>query len=208
MIELIIVMALSLVVLGVIYAFFSINQKSLARAEINSTLQGEAATIQKEIGVIGTQGKEITSMIDYSTGSTVNPSSVNYTVVDSTIENGILKGYRINSLTTQICYTATTGTYTTANYTLYLVDNSPKTEKKLYLKNSSDAGDGKLLSDNVVSMSVTPLNYQEVATKSAETFDKTTGVQINIILHIKKGFSDITYPVTTVVNFRNRDLNP
>lgn len=209
LLELIVVMAVSVMIIGVIYTFFIVNQKSLSRAEINSTLQGEAATIQKEVDVIGAQGKSITSMIDATTDSTVTPGSVTYASVDTAVENGSLKGYKINSLTTQIYSgesASTTTPYLSGYYTLYLADVHGKTEKNLYLKNDSDPGAGKLLSSNALSMSVTPLNYQAVATKTTATFDKTTGLQITIILHIKKGFSDITYPVTTVVNFRNSNL--
>ena len=208
LLELIVVMAISVIIIGVIYTFFIVNQKSLSRAEINSTLQGEAATIQKEITVIGTQGKGISSMIDALTGSTVTPGGTTYASVGTTIENGSLKGYSVNSITTQIYSDELTGTttpYLSGYYTLYLVDVG-RSEKKLYLKNDSDPGTGKLLSSNVVSMSITPLNYQTVATKTAETFNKAPGLQINITLHMKKGFSDITYPVTTIVNFRNSNL--
>lgn len=208
LLELIVVMAVSVMIIGVIYTFFIVNQKSLSRAEINSTLQGEAATIQKEVDVIGAQGKGITSLNRTSIG-TVTPSAVNYSMVGTGTENGNLKGVDITSLTTEI-YSGETGSTTTpylsGYYTLYLANIPSKTEKNLYLKNDSDPGNGKLLSSNVVSMSITPLNYQSVANKTAATFDKTTGLQITIILHIKKGFSDITYPVTTVVNFRNSNL--
>lgn len=209
LLELIVVMAVSVMIIGVIYTFFIVNQKSLSRAEINSTLQGEAATIQKEVDVIGAQGKGITSMVDATTNSTVTPGSITYASVDTAVENGSIKGYSVKSITTQIYSGETVGTttpYLSGYYTLYLDDVPGKTEKNLYLKNDSDSGKGKLLSSNVVSMSITPLNYQSVATKTTATFDKTTGLQITIILHIKKGFSDITYPVTTVVNFRNSDL--
>ena len=208
LLELIVVMAVSVMIIGVIYTFFIVNQKSLSRAEINSTLQGEAATIQKEVDVIGAQGKSITSMVDATTNSTVTPGSITYASVDTAVENGSIKGYSVKSITTQI-YSGESGStvtpYLSGYYTLYLVDVG-RSEKKLYLKNDLDPGTGKLLSSNVVSMSITPLNYQTVATKTAETFNKAPGLQINITLHMKKGFSDITYPVTTIVNFRNKDL--
>ena len=209
LLELIVVMAVSVMIIGVIYTFYIVNQKSLSRAEINSTLQGEAATIQKEVDVIGAQGKSITSMVDATTNSTVTPGSITYASVDTAVENGSIKGYSVKSITTQIYSGESASTvtpYLSGYYTLYLDDIPGKTEKKLYLKNDLNTGHGKLLSSNAVSMSITPLNYQSVANKATATFDKTTGLQITIILHIKKGFSDITYPVTTVVNFRNSDL--
>lgn len=207
LLELIVVMAVSVIIIGVIYTFFIVNQKSLSRAEINSTLQGEAATIQKEINVIGAQGKGITSLNRTSIG-TATPSTVNYSMVDTGTENGNIKGINITSLTTEVIgYSNTTSTYNTNTYTLYLADIPGSTEKALFLKNDTDVGNGKNLSNHVVSMSVTPLDFQMVATKTTATLDNTTGLQIIVNLHMKKGFSDITYPVTTIVNFRNKDFS-
>ena len=174
LLELIVVMAVSVMIIGVIYTFYIVNQKSLSRAEINSTLQGEAATIQKEVDVIGAQGKSITSMVDATTNSTVTPGSITYASVDTAVENGSIKGYSVKSITTQIYSGESASTvtpYLSGYYTLYLDDIPGKTEKKLYLKNDLNTGHGKLLSSNAVSMSITPLNYQSVANKATATFD-------------------------------------
>lgn len=198
LLELIIVMAITVVILGVIYTFGAVSQRTLGNAEVKSTLQNEGDIIRKELLSIGTQGKDIT-FIDNS------PSiRVAYDTVDATRTDAYKNSLGITKLTFRVYPVATTLSLMNT-YTFEIRTDPTDNKKKLYLKNDT-SGYEKVLSENVTQMRITPLDYQTVpSNKSLTHFDTASGLQITVEMHIKKGYSDVTYPVTTIVNFRNKD---
>lgn len=198
LIELIIVLAITVVILGVIFTFGVVNNKMLGTAEVKSTLQNEGEAIQKELLSIGTQGKDITLMSgDF--GVDQSPALIAYDRVDTTNNENKLE---VTKISFRIYADSTLTTMQTYTFNLETQSNG---EKWLYLKNDADAtGKGKLLSKNVTHISITPLDYQTVPSKSAANFSNATGLRVTFDMHIKKGFSDVDYPVSTIVNFRNR----
>ncbi len=60
------------------------------------------------------------------------------------------------------------------------------------------------LSSNIDEFSI-KVEESELNDKSIEDIIKESkSIEINIVLNKKRGFSDITYPISTIINFRNK----
>ena len=59
----------------------------------------------------------------------------------------------------------------------------------------------KILSSNVTDFKVRPLDYRMNLNGN---FKDTTGLEISLVLNKKKGYSDVTMPVSVIVKFRNK----
>lgn len=187
--ELIITLSLTVIVLGVVYTFFLSNSKTLAKTEINSDLQLEAEGIQKELLLYGTQAKEIVKINDVII---TNSNKYNYDgVLDS---DGKLD---ITDLRLKVG----------DEYFAFIYNAS---EKLLTLNkvrgdglgsSSSDLNLLKELSKNVTDFKIRPLDYRM---NPNGNFKDATALEISLILNKKKGYSDVTIPVSTIVKLRNK----
>lgn len=188
--ELIITLSLTVVVLGVVYTFFFSNSKTLTTTEINSDLQLESETIQKELLLYGTQAEEISKLNDTML-TEANKYNYEGLITDS---NGKLD---VTELRFKIGLEYFTFIYNEGNSTLTLkkVDASGAeiSDPNLNLP--------KVLSSNVAEFKVRPLDYRM---NSKGNFKETTGLEISLILNKKKGYSDVTMPLSVIVKFRNK----
>lgn len=178
LLELIITLSLTVIVLGVIYTFFFSNSKTLTTTEINSDLQFEVDKIQQELLFYGTQAERINEI----NGSTINEvDKYYYGTLDGegklevTNLKFIVESKEINFI------------YTDSNNRLELqVGTNP----------------GKILSSNVEEFKIRPLDYRIKG--ESGSFYESNGLEISLILNKKKGYSDVTIPVSVIVKFRNK----
>ncbi len=187
--ELILTLSLTVVVLGVVYTFFLSNSKTLARTEINSDLQLESETIQKELFLYGTQAEGISKLNDI----TINDTN-KYNFEGSLDDNGKLD---VTELKFKMGLEYVTVIYDKGNNKLTLKkvnkDGTEVTDSELILP--------KILSSNVTDFKVRPLDYRMNLNGN---FKDTTGLEISLLLNKKKGYSDVTMPVSVIVKFRNK----
>ncbi|MBS5886162.1 MAG: prepilin-type N-terminal cleavage/methylation domain-containing protein [Clostridium sp.] len=187
--ELIITLSLTVVVLGVVYTFFFSNSKTLAKTEINSDLQLESETIQKELLLYGAQAEGISKLNNVTIKDT---NKCNYEgLLD---DNGKLD---VTELKFKIG----------AEYFTFIYDiGINKLTLKKVNKDGEEVIDSKLdfpkiLSSNITEFKVRPLDYRM---NPKGNFKETTGLEISLVLNKKKGYSDVTMPVSVIVKFRNK----
>lgn len=187
--ELIITLSLTVVVLGVVYTFFFSNSKTLAKTEINSDLQLESETIQKELLLYGAQAEGISKLNNVTIKDT---NKCNYEgLLD---DNGKLD---VTELKFKIG----------AEYFTFIYDiGINKLTLKKVNKDGEEVIDSKLdfpkiLSSNITEFKVRPLDYRM---NPKGNFKETTGLEISLVLNKKKGYLDVTMPVSVIVKFRNK----
>lgn len=181
LVEVIIVLAISAIVLGLVYSILSGTTRSSVTSEVKSTLQGEAGTIQNELVNIGTQCKIIEEIVD-SNG--VDRTNLEYSNLGSESK------LSIREVKMQF--------HDGSVYKLYLDNNILK------LTNSTSAST-KILAKHVKEIYIRPLDLN-TTTSTVPTLDTTNGLQFMIKLKMKKGFSDIESDVDVIVKFRNKGI--
>ena len=189
--ELIITLSLTVVVLGVVYTFFFSNSKTLTTTEINSDLQLESETIQKELLLYGTEAKAIGEIngirlltekmdkIEQSNIYSYGPTNSEGKLDNSGKLNVTNLKFRIESKEINFVYNSS--------------------ESTLMLGKGTDPA--KVLSTNVTQFKIRPLDYRM---NPNGNFNNTTGLEISLILNKKKGYSDVTIPLSVIVKFRNK----
>lgn len=188
--ELIITLSLTVVVLGVVYTFFFSNSKTLTTTEINSDLQLESETIQKELLLYGTQaekisklnGTELTETDKYNYEGLITDSNGKLDVTELRFKTGI-------------------------EYFTFIYDEGSSTlTLKKFDASGAEISDPnlnlpKVLSSNITEFKIRPIDYRM---KPTGNFKETTGLEISLILNKKKGYSDVTMPLSVIVKFRNK----
>lgn len=187
--ELIITLSLMVIVLGVVYTFFFSNSKTLTTTEINSDLQMESEGIQMELLQYGTQAEGISEI-----NNTKITASNKYNY-EGLSDNGKLD---ISQITFKIGVEYFRFIYNSANSTLTLnkVNESGTVISDESLRLPRD------LSKNVTEFKVRPLDYRM---KPSGNFMETTGLEISLVLNKKKGYSNVTMPLSIIVKFRNKN---
>jgi len=186
--ELIITLSLMVIVLGVVYTFFFSNSKTLTTTEINSDLQMESEGIQMELLQYGTQAEGISEI-----NNTKITASNKYNY-EGLSDNGKLD---ISQITFKIGVEYFRFIYNSANNTLTLnkVNEAGTVISDESLRLPRD------LSKNVTEFKVRPLDYRM---KPSGNFMETTGLEVSLVLNKKKGYSNVTIPISVIVKFRNK----
>lgn len=182
--ELIITLAITTLVIGVIYTFFISSNKTLSAIEIRSQLQEEGKDIQELLMTIGTESKGISKLVDES-GNSISKYSEGFSEDDIDSNNKL----KLNSIE------------------LILIDDSICTlEYDISTKILSSKKDGvkEILSKNVEEFSIRPLDIRMVDLSNAPLFVDCPGLEFNINLKKKKGYSEVYYPITIITKFRNK----
>ena len=177
LLELILTLGITLVVLATIYTFFLSNTKTMKSTEINTDLQTEAQKIQSEFLKYGTEANGVYSI----NGIEVKDDNMIYT--------GVLDG---------------NGKLDVKEITFNVEENKYK-----YIFNSStgelkvEKGTGKIikLSNNIQEVKVRPLDFRS---NPHGRFYETNGIEISLVLNIKKSYTDVTIPSSVIVKFRNK----
>lgn len=185
LIEIMVVLAISVLIIGVVYTFYNTNNRALSTAEVKSTLQTEGNAIQKELLTIGTQAKGIVA-------------------IDGNVAAQYSDAGEVDSFTLQV-YNDENDLTNTTNYIFELTGSANKAgakQLKIYKKGNSAGATVK--SENVKSIEVKPLDLTSVSTST--NISEASGIQVTFNLYIQKGFNKTEYPVTTIVKFRNKGL--
>lgn len=192
LIEMIIVIALTVVVLGILYSIFNTGNKVFSDADVKSTLQMEAEDIEEELTSIGMQGIGVTDIKIGEVNCDDDKSlfvDKNYFELQNIINEIKIKG---NGKEPSVIY----------QIKGYDKDSEYSDDPKLYnisFKDKSLSVNSKILSDHVKSFSVIPQDTND-------NFANTSSIEFNIILHHDKGFSKVDYPINVKVTFRNKDI--
>lgn len=184
LIEVIITLAITVIVLGVIYTFSFTSQKMLSSTQINAVLQDEGRDIENSLVDIGMQAKRITTINGHDAGATNDYGSLS-------------AGNKL-----EITEVSMIG-YDDLRYSF--VKNA--TELSLIKYNSlGGIVSTKILSNNIEKIEIRPLdiNIVPIADRANSYFANAPGIEVSITLYKKQGLSEITYPVSTIVKFRNK----
>ena len=169
-------LAITVIVLGTIYTLFFTSNRTLTSAEINSILQDESQIIENKILKIGEEAEGLVSII--SNGNEY--LNTNYNDFDTTLNNKI----SVTSLKFK------SGAY-------------ENTVDQIQYEGTNLSINGNLISSNVSDFMVRPLDINMVH-ENEGSFEKTTGLEFTIKLVKKKGYTEIEYPLTIIVKFRNQ----
>ncbi|WP_143316173.1 prepilin-type N-terminal cleavage/methylation domain-containing protein [Clostridium sp. HBUAS56017] len=181
LIELIIVISLTLVIFGAALTFWIINNRSLTKADLQNTLQTEGKDIEEKLLKVGTESKEITSIVKFPEDKEVINEKLGSISLDSD-DKFKIKNIVFNS---------------SENISEILLDGRT-------LKIISSSGE-KVLSKNVEELKVKPLNLNQIENKNNKMVRELNGFEISMILILKKGSVTVNNPVSVVVKLRNKD---
>lgn len=187
LIEIMVVLAISVIIAGTIYTFYNTNNRALSAVEVKSTLQTEGNAIQKELITIGTQAKGI--VIDG------NPNLKN-----DDLEKG---SYNVEKFELSIIPDESQPTVEETYVFKLIGDGSKKggtKELKIFKGPDEPTVESTVTakSVNVKSIEVRPLDSK------TNLVSDCSGVEVIVNLYIEKGFNKTSYPVSTIVKFRNK----
>lgn len=183
LIEVILTLAITVIILGVIYTFSFTSQKMLSSTQINAELQDEGRDIENNLVDVGMQGKGISAIVGSDEVTIYNLATYKYSALP---EDNKLPISKIS----MIYHDGSSYTFTLSGTELTLIKGDAST---------------KILSKNVKKIEIRPLDINTVADTTNAYFVNAPGIEISITLYKKQGFSEITYPVSTIVKFRNKD---
>ena len=188
LLELIITLAITVIVLGVIYTFFLSNTKTLVTTEINTDLQNESQDIQEAILKYGTEAKGIFSV----DGKELDSDDLLYKdIKDKNTGKIDIK---------EIVFEGEKDNY---KFEIKEVDGENKT---LYLTKNSEAP--KVLWINIKEFQIRPLDYRmnidEASGENKGKLSEANGIEASDVLNIKKGYSNVSIPSSVIVKFRNK----
>lgn len=191
LIEIVISMAISLIVLIIISSFWITNSNTLQIADMRSDLQREGENIQTTLMANGGASIGISNM-SLGTGTTTP------TLVDSGIVDFLLTptdSLDVNEL----------------QFELYSTEDPAAGKFQVYFKYVDrtlsfidGSGNIVILSKNVDTFTIKPLDATTQTDVTLKNFKATIGIQVDIGLMMKRGRNEISYPVSTIIKFRNK----
>ena len=194
-IELVIILAITTMIIGVAYTFFFTNNKTLNTTEINSELQYEAENIEKLLLNLGTQAKNIEIVDNIAANDPLNKYSL--LPINSVEEKNYKKS--INNIVLNY--------EDTSRFELTLESNGTLKTSFNDESGTSDIAE-TILSTNVIDIKIRPLDVRMIVNEGIIKMESTLlsdspGLEFNITLAKKKGYSDVKYESTILVKFRN-----
>lgn len=194
-IELVITLAITTMIIGVAYTFFFTNNKTLNTTEINSELQYEAENIEKLLLNLGTQAKNIEIVDNIAANDPLNKYSL--LPINSVEEKNYKKS--INNIVLNY--------EDTSRFELTLESNGTLKASFNDESGTSDIAE-TILSTNVIDIKIRPLDVRMIVNEGIIKMESTLlsdspGLEFNITLAKKKGYSDVKYESTILVKFRN-----
>ena len=194
-IELVIILAITTMIIGVAYTFFFTNNKTLNTTEINSELQYEAENIEKLLLNLGTQAKNIEIVDNIAANDPLNKYSL--LPINSVEEKNYKKS--INNIVLNY--------EDTSRFELTLESNGTLKTSFNGESGTSDIAE-TILSTNVIDIKIRPLDVRMIVNEGIIKMESTLlsdspGLEFNITLAKKKGYSDVKYESTILVKFRN-----
>lgn len=194
-IELVITLAITTMIIGVAYTFFFTNNKTLNTTEINSELQYEAENIERLLLNLGTQAKNIEIVDNIAANDPLNKYSL--LPINSVEEKNYKKS--INNIVLNY--------EDTSRFELTLESNGTLKTSFNDESGTSDIAE-TILSTNVIDIKIRPLDVRMIVNEGIIKMESTLlsdspGLEFNITLAKKKGYSDVKYESTILVKFRN-----
>ena len=194
-IELVITLAITTMIIGVAYTFFFTNNKTLNTTEINSELQYEAENIERLLLNLGTQAKNIEIVDNMAAHDPLNKYSL--LPINSVEEKNYKKS--INNIVLNY--------EDTSRFELTLESNGTLKTSFNDESGTSDIAE-TILSTNVIDIKIRPLDVRMIVNEGIIKMESTLlsdspGLEFNITLAKKKGYSDVKYESTILVKFRN-----
>ncbi|MDU5107374.1 type II secretion system protein [Clostridium sp.] len=185
LLELIIVLALTLVVIGVASTFFISTIKTFKRAEISSNLQLEAEQIEGLLLAVGLQSEGIEEVNNLNITSTSKRYYRDILNLDGKLETNKVKFKLLNDYYT-------------------LEKENEKLVAKKYNNIGQEIGEGgypKVLSENIREFTIRPVDFRM---KPNSSLYEMKAVEINIKLEDVKGSSGVEVPLSLIIKFRNK----
>lgn len=185
LIELIITLAITVIVLGVIYTFARTSNMTLTKTKINSNLQEEAEIIQRYLINYGTQAEDL---VEINNKVINNSEEFNYKTMLS--PDGKLSLEEMKLKVENNCY-------------VFIYKDRELILKKLDLKNN-EIKDNELsesLSKNIEKIELRPIDFR---INENGNFKYTPGIEVSMILKMKKGNVEESVPLSIIIKFRNK----
>ena len=191
LIEVVISMAILSIVFGVIYLFFFSSNRILSDADVKEQLQSEGHKIEDKITTLGMEASNIIAINDShndlmgSREGDVRAVKFNIVTKDATTDAIVNEEVIVK--------------YDEENKSIYYGESTDPN-----IMTNKDITGLTLLSSNVENFTINSTEIDNGATTpEMKSFRDTKSIQVNIILNRRKGYSDITRKVATVINFRN-----
>jgi prepilin-type N-terminal cleavage/methylation domain-containing protein len=178
LIEMIIVLALTVIILGIMGSIFTTGNKIFSDSDVKSTLQIGAQTVQEKISNIAMQANEVESA----------------DIVNGEVKNLMIKSYVEED----------DGSVGERYWTITIKNSSnyKKDGKTLSIIESKDSDGSNIENDQeeiVKNIKSFTINY-------GGDIIKANSIEFSIVLSKNQGTSTVDYPINFVTEFRNRGL--
>ena len=185
LIELIITLAITIIVLGVIYTFARTSNITLTKTKINSTLQEESEIIQRYLINYGTQAEDL---VEINNKVIDNSEEFNYQTMLSSDGKLSLQEMKLK---------------VDDYYYVFIYKDRELILKKLYLGNEEIKENelSESLSKNIEKIELRPIDFR---INKEGNFNSTPGIEVSMILKIKKGNVEESLPLSIIIKFRNK----
>lgn len=219
LIEVIFTLTLTVLVLGITSSIFITGNKVFSDSDVKSTLQVEGHAIQESISKIGMEsvGIESISILDKNSNTSTDSLNEDTKIIDATYEDLSTKLTDINGNKSGSKNEWISISQMSMNYYEEDKDDSfaisisskpvsiiefKKNDKNNFMfsgdKNYTLLVDGKEISRNVKSV--------RIVKDSKGRFKDASSLLINIELSKKQGYTDVIYPISINVKFRNNSI--
>ena len=203
LVEMIIVLAITVIISGVIFTIFFTNTKILTSTEIKSDISNEKNDIQEKIFNIGSQSVSIDSITD--TMSNVYDKDKKYDNITN------ISSIQVEEIRLRV---PNESDPTNPYVYIFKYDNVNKVLSVKLEDGDIDniimvGKDEKILSKNVESFGITLLDYQsyqnevDESKKELYTIGKAPGFKVEVTLKKKKGYAENTDKFSSIIKFRN-----
>jgi len=178
LIEMIIVLALTVTILGIASSMFITGNKVFSDSDIKSTLQIEGQAIQEKISDIGMQATGIESL-EFDSNNQINDITISSYIYDQN-GNPTLDNFEINIVDSGEVYK----------------NGSKKYKLSIYDEATSN--------DEVISTNVESVSLDNATIANSNTPGNINSVEFDILLKKEGGYSSVEQPVDFRVTFRNK----
>lgn len=198
LIEMMIVLALTVIIVGLAGSIFTTGNKIFSESDAKSTLQIEAQTIEEDISKLGMEAIGIASIEDefgnQTTGSGVKIAEEEYgdlNLTDINGENSENKWLSISEITI----------YRYKEEGVNISVSTTPAAIIIYDKNNFKLStiDGKEFQGKVESVRIKPIDIENLN----GTLKNTNSIVVSIMLSKKTPYKEIKYPVSITIKFRN-----
>ena len=185
LLELIITLAITVVVLGAVYTFVSTSNKTLTKTEIKSILQEDVEITQRYLINYGTQAEDLVEI----NNKVINSSE------DFNYEKILSSEGKLDLIEMKLKINN--------DYYIFSYKDKELVVKKLDKDNKEikDNEFPKVLSKNIEKIEIRPIDFRM---NEKGNFKYTPGIEVSMILKVKKGIVEEGMPTSVIIKFRNK----